>query len=299
MHSNTSKNGALFAIAAYGFWGLIPIYFKSVDAASAAEILVQRVIWTVVLLGLALLALRKFSEFIAVLKDWALLKKLVVSSLLVSANWLIFIWAVNNDRVLETSLGYYINPLVSVFLAMLVLKEKLNRLQWIAISIAGLGVLNQLISYGQPPWIAISLALSFGGYGLVRKQISVNPFVGLMVETVILLPFALGYFFWLQSTSGSAFFTIGGSFALLLMLSGFITAFPLVMFAAAANRLSLTSLGIFQYLAPSVSFLLAVWLYGEAFGATEIITFALIWTALLVFCIDSQLPKSTLPNPKL
>ena len=294
MHSDTSKQGALFAIAAYGFWGLIPLYFKSVEAASAAEILVQRIIWTVVLLGFVLLVRRKITDLITVLKNWALLKRLIISSLLVSVNWLIFIWAVNNGQVLETSLGYYINPLVSVFLAMIVLKETLSRLQWLAISIAAIGVLYQLIIYGKLPWVAISLALSFGGYGLVRKQISVDPFIGLMVETLLLMPFALGYFLWLQVTVGTAFFGIGGSFALLLMLSGFITAFPLVTFAAAANRLSLTTLGIFQYLAPSVSFILAVNFFGETFGISEIITFTFIWTALLIFCIDSQLPK---PKP--
>lgn len=286
MLANKSSQGAACAIAAYGFWGLIPIYFKSIDSAHPGEILAHRIVWSVVLLFVALALMGKLGELKSSLTTINKLKPLLLSSLLISVNWLIFIWAINNERVLETSLGYYINPLVSVFLAMVVLKEQLNRLQWAAIAIASLGVINQLISFGQAPIVALSLAFSFAGYGLVRKKISVNPFVGLAVETIILAPLALLYFLWISGQNQMAFTNISLAFDCLLILSGFITAFPLVMFAAAANRLSLTALGIFQYLAPSVSFVLAVVLYNEPFGVSQIITFSLIWGALAVFCID-------------
>jgi len=282
-----SSQGALCAISAYGFWGLIPIYFKAVDAASPAEILAHRILWTVVLLLVTLGLMGRLRELLNYFQHWHKLKPLLLSSLLVSTNWLIFIWAINNERVLETSLGYYINPLVSIFLAMVVLKEQLNTWQWLAVGIAAMGVMVQLLAYGQAPIVALSLAVSFAGYGLVRKKISINPFVGLAVETILLAPPALLFFIWQSGQEQLIFSNHSLRLDILLLLSGLVTAFPLIMFAAAANRLSLTSLGIFQYLAPSVSFALAIVVYEEPFGTSQIITFAMIWAALLIFCIDS------------
>lgn len=287
MNSSNAKQGALFAVTAYGFWGLIPIFFKTVAAASPGEILAQRVLWSAILLLVLLKVLGKTGDLLAVFRDGRRLKPLVFSALLISTNWLVFIWAVNDERVLETSLGYYITPLISVFLATVVLKERLNTLQLVAIGLAAVGVINQLFSFGKLPWVALTLAVSFAGYGLIRKKISIDPFVGLTVETCLLLPISIGYLVYLQYQGELAFLHQGASLDVLLIMSGFVTAFPLLMFAAAANRLTLTSLGIFQYIGPSVSFLLAVSLYGEPFSTAELVTFLFIWLALAVFCIDS------------
>lgn len=287
MTASNARQGALFALTAYVFWGLIPLFFKTLEAAGPGEILAHRILWSVLLLLGLLKFLGKLGDLFATLKSAKRLVPLMLSSLLISTNWLVFIWSINDERVLETSLGYYINPLVSVFLATVVLKEKLNRLQLVAIGIAALGVLNQLIMFGQAPWVALTLAFSFGGYGLVRKKISVDPFVGLAVETLLLLPIALGYLVFLQVTGEGVFLKVSGRLDLLLLLSGAVTAFPLIVFGAAARRLSLTALGLFQYIAPSVSFLLAILLFKEPFGVTEIVTFSLIWFALTVFCVDS------------
>ncbi|MFK7863207.1 MAG: EamA family transporter RarD [Pseudohongiellaceae bacterium] len=287
MSETDVKQGIVFALTAYIFWGLIPLFFKLLDAAGPGEILAHRIIWSVLLLLVLLKTLGKFDDLVATLSSLQRLLPLAVSSILISTNWLVFIWAINSERVLETSLGYYINPLVSVFLATIVLKEKLSHLQLAAIAIAGLGVLNQLIMFGEAPWVALTLAFSFGGYGLVRKKINVDPFVGLTVETLLLMPIAVGYLLVLQSSGEGVFLKLDGRLDLLLLLSGAVTAFPLVMFGAAARRLSLTALGLFQYIAPSVSFLLAILLFGETFGVTEVITFSLIWIALAIFCADS------------
>lgn len=287
MSKTDVKQGIVFALTAYIFWGLIPLFFKLLDAAGPGEILAHRIIWSVLLLLVLLKTLGKFDDLVATLSSLQRLLPLAVSSILISTNWLVFIWAINSERVLETSLGYYINPLVSVFLATIVLKEKLSHLQLAAIAIAGLGVLNQLIMFGEAPWVALTLAFSFGGYGLVRKKINVDPFVGLTVETLLLMPIAVGYLLVLQSSGEGVFLKLDGRLDLLLLLSGAVTAFPLVMFGAAARRLSLTALGLFQYIAPSVSFLLAILLFGETFGVTEVITFSLIWIALAIFCADS------------
>lgn len=282
-----TKQGVLFAITAYCFWGLIPLFFKALGAAGPGEILAHRIIWSVIILAALLKLLGKFDDFLATLKSLRRLAPLALSSFLISVNWLIFIWAINSERILETSLGYYINPLVSVFLATMVLKEKLSKLQLIAIAIAGIGVLNQLLLFGQTPWVALTLAFSFGGYGLVRKKINVDPFVGLAVETSLLLPISVVYLVVLQSSGEGVFLQRDLTLDSLLVLSGAVTAFPLIVFAAAARRLTLTALGLFQYIAPSVSFMLAIFLYAEPFGLPEVITFVLIWMALAVFCIDS------------
>lgn len=287
MTSPNAKQGALFAITAYCFWGLIPLFFKTLDTAGSGEILAHRIIWSVVILVVLLKLLGKFSEFLATLKSVRRMAPLALSSFLISINWLVFIWAINSERILETSLGYYINPLVSVFLATMVLKEKLSKLQLIAIAIAAMGVLNQLFLFGQTPWVALTLAFSFGGYGLVRKKINVDPFVGLAVETSLLLPISIVYLVFLQASGEGIFLQKSLALDLLLVLSGAVTAFPLIVFAAAARRLTLTALGLFQYIAPSVSFLLAIYIYGESFGLSDVITFVMIWVALLIFCLDS------------
>ena len=211
---------------------------------------------------------------------------LLITALLVSANWLTFIWAVTNDRILEASLGYFINPLFSIFLGMLFLSERLRPMQIAAFGLAVIGVANQILSLGVLPWVAIALTVTFGFYGLLRKMIMVDPVQGLAIETVLLFPFALGYLYWLNMGSEMSFLHIDLNMDLLLILAGAVTTLPLIFFAAATNRLSLTLIGFLQYIAPSLTFLLAILLYHEPLGMNQLVTFGFIWAALGLFSLE-------------
>ena len=273
--------GVWFALAAYGFWGISPVYFKWVEFAEPLEILAHRIVWAFVLL-VVLVSLRR---------RWGAVRRLTasgvawltVSAVLVTINWGVFIWALQNDRIVETSLGYYINPLVNIVLGGVFLGERLRRWQVLAVGLAILGVVNEIVSVGVLPWAGLALAFSFGFYGLVRKKIMVDSAVGLGVETTLLLQLAIGYlvFHALGETSTLANGTTDE--LLLLALGGFVTVFPLVCFAAAALRLSLTALGLFQYLAPTVTLLVAVYYYREPLADSQWITFGCIWLALVIF----------------
>jgi len=284
MFEKKSLHGAYFATSAFAFWGVAPIYFKWVGHVSPLEIVSHRVIWSVILLGI----------IISVTKSWATLRisrrqliTLVVTSLLLSVNWLIFIYAILYNNIVETSLGYFINPLVSVLLGMIFLQERLRPLQWIAVSIAAAGIAYQLVFFGKVPLIALSLAFSFGIYGLVRKNLALPSVTGLMLETLILCPLALGYLGWLTFNGTLQFASVDLMTDLLLMAGGFVTSFPLLCFAAAVTRLSLTAAGMFQYIAPSISLVIALWLYDEPFGTERMITFVCIWVALLIFSAET------------
>lgn len=281
-HSETVK-GVYFALTAYAFWGLVPVYFKWVDQVSPWEILSHRIIWAVVLL-LAILAYTRQLQMLRIPMDR--LPRLFATAALLSINWLVFIYAVINNNISETSLGYFINPLVSVFLGMIFLGERLRPLQWIAIVIAGSGILVQLLLFGQIPWLALALAFSFGFYGLLRKNLNMHPIAGLAIETLIVMPFALAYLIW-AGMLGILTFGDNLSIDLLLILGGFVTSFPLLCFNAAVTRLSLTAIGMFQYIAPSMSLILAVLYYGEPFGRESLLTFGCIWTALIIFTAEA------------
>ncbi|MBD3646191.1 MAG: EamA family transporter RarD [Pseudomonadales bacterium] len=284
MFEKRAIEGAWFALAAYGFWGIVPIYFKWVDHVDPLEILSHRVIWSVVLL-LAILAItgQLPSLRIPPQRLW----KLAVTAALLSANWLIFIFAVTNDNITATSLGYFINPLVSVLLGMIFLGERLRPLQWIAIMIAASGILFQLFWYGKLPWISLALAFSFGFYGLLRKNFNLPSIAGLAVETMIVCPLAMAFLIWLYTSDAMAFGTVNLTTDMLLIMGGVVTSFPLLCFAAAVTRLSLTAAGMFQYLAPSMSLVIAVAVYDEPFGIDRIITFSCIWVALAIFSVES------------
>lgn len=278
-----TAQGLYFALSAYLFWGVAPVYFKWVNHVSPLEILAHRVVWALVLL-LAILA------YTGQLRELHLpgnrLPKLLLSAALLGANWLLFIHAIIDNNITETSLGYYINPLVSVFLGVIFLKEGLRPLQWLAIAIAAAGILVQLVLADAIPWIALGLAFSFGFYGLLRKNLNMHAIAGLTIETLILLPFALTYLAWSahggQLSFGSHLPTTG-----LLLLGGFVTAFPLLCFNAAVTRLSLTVIGMFQYLAPSLALLIAVFYYAEPFGPARAITFGCTWLALALFSLEA------------
>ncbi|MFT5012715.1 MAG: chloramphenicol-sensitive protein RarD [Patiriisocius sp.] len=284
MFEQRSVQGAYFALSAYTFWGLAPVFFKLLDHVSAPEILIQRVIWSVILL-LGILT------YTGQLKELQIEKRkiaiLFISASLLSVNWLIFIYAIINNNIVETSLGYFINPLVSVLLGMIFLGERLRGIQWIAIVITASGIAFQLLIFDDVPWLALALAFSFGFYGLIRKNLQLHPVAGLTLETLMVLPFALAGLIWLNQTGSMEFLAVNLSTDLLLIASGFVTSFPLLCFAAAVTRLSLTAAGMFQYIAPSISLVIAVVIFNEPFGLDRQITFGCIWIALILFSIES------------
>lgn len=283
MIQKRTTQGVYFALTAYVFWGLVPVYFKWVDHVSPWEILAHRVVWALVLLICILAYTGELKELKVPVEK---LPKLFLTAMLLTINWLVFIYAVVNQNITETSLGYFINPLVSVFLAVIFLKESLRPLQWIAIAVAGTGIAIQLMLFGHIPWLALALAFSFGFYGLLRKNLGMHSIAGLAVETIIVAPFALAYIAWIayQQTM-----TFGSNMDtdLLLMLGGFVTSFPLLCFAAAVIRLPLSVMGMFQYIAPTMSLAIAVLVYNEDFGIDRLVTFGCIWIALLIFTIEA------------
>ncbi len=280
----TALAGGLFATGAYGIWGVAPLYFRWLEDFAALEIVAHRILWSALLLLPLVLILGGHARLMAVLRSPQQLGWLVVSGILIGVNWLLFIYAVVSERVLEASLGYFINPLVSLVLGMLFLGERLRPLQALAVGVAVLGVGNEVIRFGDVPWLGLTLAFSFGFYGLVRKRLGVDAFTGLTVETWLLLPLALSWLGW-QAMLGNAVFAYAPVDLGMLFLAGPITMAPLLCFAAAANRLTLGSLGFFQYLAPSLQFVLAVWVFGEPFATAQWWTFGLIWLGLALFSV--------------
>ena len=288
----TALVGGLYAGATFTFWGLVPLYFKAVGHVPADQILAQRAFWSAVLLAGLLTAMRRWPNIRALFGDRRQLTILAATTLLMTVNWFTFIWAIESERVLEISLGYYINPLVSVLLGVVFLRERHGRWQALAVVLAALGVANLAVQSAGFPWVSLALAVTFGFYGLLRKIAPVRPIEGLFVETMLMTPFALAYLFYLDSQGVGAFGRIDLSTDLLLVLSGVMTATPLIWFASAARRLRLATVGFFQYIAPSGHFLLAVFLFGEVFTRTHLVTFACIWTALAIYSASSLRRRS-------
>lgn len=282
-----TKMGVLYAIAAYGLWGILPIYFKQVQFLSSFEIFVHRIVWSVVFTGLLILLFGNAQKIYLTLRNKRNVFFLLMTSILIACNWLLFIWAVNNGFMLETSLGYYINPLFNIVLGVLFLGEKLRRNQYIAVAMMVCAVLFEVVNYGAFPWIAISLAVSFGCYGLLRKKIEVDSQTGLLIETSILMLPALIYWIWMLQSEYSNLFENSWQTNSLILLAGPFTSIPLMLFASAAQRLNYGTLGFFQYIAPSIVLLLAVFVYDEALPFHKAITFLVIWLALAVLSIDS------------
>ena len=284
---NSSRNGALSALCAYLLWGFAPMYFKLLADIGTGEILMHRVIWSTLLLLIMIVGMNKLPLLVTVLKRSKLLLALSLSASFLAINWFIFIWAVNNNHLLDASLGYYINPLFNVVLGMIFFNERLRRNQLIAVVLAFLGVLIQLITLGSLPIISLVLASTFAVYGLIRKKFPVDAFIGLFIESLIMLPIAMVY--WLvfleSSTANMAINTMNTN--MMLMLAGIVTTAPLLFFTAAAKRLTLATLGFFQYLGPSIMFLLATFYYQETMEDAELITFIFIWSALILYSADS------------
>jgi chloramphenicol-sensitive protein RarD len=281
------RRGFLLGVAAYAMWGLFPIYWKLLEPAGAVEILAHRICWSLVTMLVLLVALRRTSYLRAILRDRRVVVLLAVASVVIGFNWGGFIYGVNNGRVVEVSLGYFINPLVTVLLGVIVLGERLRRLQWYAIGIAGVAVVILTIDYGHPPWIALLLACSFGTYGLAKKKANVGAVESLTFETVLLTPLALGYIVWLSATGHSNFGSHGVGHSFLLTSTGLITAIPLICFGAAAIRIPMTTLGLLQYLAPTIQFILGIVAFGEPMTGVKWIGFALVWTALAIFTVEA------------
>lgn len=288
--TDSAATGLLAGLGAYLIWGIAPLYFKLLGDLSAPEILAHRSIWSLLLALILLAALGKLRGLRAVLTSRRTMLALMVSTALITTNWLIFIWAIVNDHLLDASLGYYINPLISVLLGVLVLGERLRPLQWIAVALATLGIGYELWQFGSLPLVALGVALTFGFYGLVRKKTPVDSLTGLTVETLFMLPLAVGFLMWTTSPTSNL---LNNSMAFngLLLLAGPVTLTPLLLFNIAARRLNLSTLGFLQYLGPTLMFFLAVLLYNEPFDKAKLVTFIFVWAALGFYSADALMQR--------
>lgn len=286
-------------VLAFVLWGCFPAYFKLVQEASPAEILSHRVIWSAAMLLCFLFLTRRVHVLRASLLDRRLRLGLLLTSVIIAVNWLVFIWAVNNQHALQASLGYFICPLINCLFGYLFYGERLRPLQKFALLFAIVGVSIPLLALGRIPWISLFLAVSFALYGTLRKRIQADPIAGLCVETMMLAPFALLWLAWLAAGGHIAFVSLGPVFSAYLVLAGIVTSLPLVLFASAANRIPLTAVGFLQYIAPSLQFLLAVFAFGEEFALHDALSFACIWTGLVIYSADQLRRGGALRRPEV
>ena len=278
--------GVVSGLGAYALWGLFPLYFPLLEPAGGVEIVAHRVLWSLLFVGLLLSALRRWGHVRAAVRDRRTLVVLAGAAVLIAANWLIFVFGVNSGQVVETSLGYFINPLVSVVLGVVVFAERLRPLQWAAVGIAAVAVAVLTVDYGRPPWIALSLALTFGLYGLMKKLVSVEAAPGLFLETALVAGPAVVVLSLLHADGAGTFAGEGAGHALLLVSSGVATAVPLLLFAAAARRIPLSTVGLLQYLTPLMQLAIGVFIYGEPMPPARLAGFVIVWVALAVFTAD-------------
>ncbi|UZP68833.1 EamA family transporter RarD [Desulfovibrio mangrovi] len=282
-------SGMIAACGAFVMWGLLPLYWKMLGEVPATEILCHRILWSAVFVGGIVTITSRWAELAKALRSRRTLLTMTCSSVLIGINWWLYIWAVNSGHVLETSLGYYINPLVNIMLGFLFFRDRLRPLQLVAIALAAGGVIYQLVQFGKLPWVALSLAFSFSFYGLLRKIASVESIPGLMFETLVLTPIIVCYLLFLHMQGGGAFGSMGSGTDLLLAGAGVATSLPLVGFAYGARRIRLITLGLLQYVAPSIAFLLGVFVFKEPFSVDHLITFGCIWSALLLYSGEGML----------
>lgn len=286
-----TRKGVAAALGAYLLWGFLPILFRLLDSVGAVLIVAERTIWSLVLLAAIIGFSGGFAEVRAMLADWRRLRVIALSAVLLVANWLLYVWAVESGQLLEASFGYFINPLVSVAIGMVLLGERQNRLQTLAIMIAVIAILIQAAGLGKVPFIALGLALSFGFYGYIRKTAHAGPATGLFAETAVVAPFAMAFILFDMIGNGPGAHA-DPTLMLLLVLTGPATAVPLLLFAYGVRRLRLTTIGMFQYLAPSIQFLVAIYLFGETLNELRLLSFALIWLSLMVFSYDGLRRRS-------
>jgi chloramphenicol-sensitive protein RarD len=281
------RAGLLYGITAYGLWGLVPLFWPLLEPAGALEMLAHRMVWSPAFVGIILVVLRRWGWIGELIRQPRKLALLTLAAVVITVNWGVYIWAVNAGHVVEASLGYFINPLVTILMGVLLLKERLRRTQWIAVGVGLAAVLVLAIGYGQPPWISLVLAFSFGTYGLIKKKLNIGGLESLAAETVVLFLPALGYLLWLGANGSSTFGSHGAGHAALLASTGVVTAVPLVCFGAAAIRVPMTMLGLLQYLAPIFQLALGVLYFHEAMPAERWAGFALVWVALAMLTWDA------------
>ena len=279
--------GALAAAACYFCWGLFPLYWKQLTDVDATELIAHRHVWSLCFVLVVMATGAGFSELRAALRSAPALRWHALSGVLLTINWLVYVWGVNHGHVLETSLGYFLVPLVNVALGRLVLKERLRPAQWVAIACAATGVALLLVRVGHPPWIALTLAATFGAYGLLRKKSPLGPLTGLGLETLLLAPFAIAFLLWQQHTGAGALGRVNITEHVLLVSAGVVTAVPLLLFAYGARRIRLSTLGLLQYIAPTVQFALGVWVFKEPFSRDRAISFVFIWCGLALYTADN------------
>lgn len=282
-----SQRGFLLGIAAYMLWGAFPLYWPLLEPSGPVEILAHRILWSVVTMALLVALLRRGSQLRAILRDRRTTLLLLVAAVTITLNWGTYIFGVNTGRVVETSLGYFINPLVTVLMGVLILQERLRRLQWIALAIGLVAVVVLTVDYGRPPWVALVLAFSFGTYGLAKKKADVGAVESLAFETTVVAPIALGYLVWLGMVGRAHFAGEGWGHVAVLATSGIVTAIPLLCFGAAATRIPMTTIGLLQYLTPTIQFALGITLLGEHMPAERWIGFGLVWLALAIFTAEA------------
>jgi len=283
----STRSGVFNALAAYFMWGIAPIYFKLLVDIGAGEILMHRIIWSSVFLLFLVLVSKKWLVFVQLCKQPKAIARLTLSATVLALNWLLFIWAVNNDHLLDASLGYFINPLFNVALGMLFFSERLRRNQKVAVGLAAFGVIVQLFTVGSLPVISLALASSFAIYGVLRKKMHVDSFVGLLIESLLMLPVAIIYWLYFVESPTADLTLNSSTLNLTLIMAGVVTTAPLLCFTAAAKRLTLSSLGFFQYIGPSIMFLLATFFYKESMQGAEFLTFIFIWSALALYSFDA------------
>jgi chloramphenicol-sensitive protein RarD len=294
------KKGILYGLGAYALWGFFPIYWKFLHQVPALQVIGHRIGWSFLLLMAIILVTRQWKSFRSTVLAPKTLAIYSIAAVLLTINWLVYVWGVNAGFIVETSLGYFINPLISVLLGVIFLRERLRTVQWIPVGLAAAGVLYLTLTYGRLPWIALSLAFSFGTYGLVKKLAPLGSLYGLTLETALVFPLALIYLTVINFTGKGAFLHDGPVTDLLLIGTGMVTSIPLLMFASAARQIPLTMIGILQYIAPTIQFLIGVFIYHEPFDHSRLIGFGLVWLALIVFWVENYLahrvPVSPIPE---
>lgn len=275
--------GIGFGLLAYSIWGFFPLYFHQLSHIPPMDVLSNRAVWACIFVGLLLTLRRGWGKVLAVFKRPGQCAMLALAALLVGSNWLVFLWAVAHQQVVASSLGYFLTPLVNVLLGLLILKERLNRLEWVAVGLALAAIVNEIMTLGSLPWVSLFLAATFGTYGLVRKKVPVDALSGLWLETLAMLPICGIYALWQANSGHLVFATQTPSTAALLIGAGILTALPLMAFAAATQRLDLASVGMLMYINPTMQFITAIWIFGEPLQTARLISFALIWIGLFVF----------------
>lgn len=283
-----SSSGVLYAIGAYGIWGILPIYWKAMKQIPAGDILAHRIFWSFLFLAAIISGLRKWDEFRNAFTSVRSILAVSLASILISTNWLVYIWAVNSNHIVEASLGYYINPLLTIMLGMIVLRERADFWQFVSIALAFVGVGFLTYQYGRVPWVALTLAVSFAVYGLVKKLSKLSSLTGLAAETMMVAPLALGFLIFQISTQAVAYVDISLWMVVMIILTGVVTSVPLLLFAQGAKRVSLSTLGFVQYLSPSLSLLIGIFIYKETFTHIDLISFGCIWVALAIFSLTRK-----------